>query len=266
MRPDSRLLRPDDLVVRGCQNEPPDRLLLSMREHYSSPRTADFWALSVAALPGADEAEIIRQAGHLRQSHYRVAKVGDLRRITLDAGIDLGGAVLSVVWEHAARGLVVTMEAPHLEVAAHIASAFGLPKPNPHHEPPQATGARRASAATAALYVDVNSVRDANQVGTTVAAAVAGFDSASLAPGARLWAIDADDNAGEAVVTERRGDWLRLRIDQSSWAPLTVLSGARRGRGPAPRRVMRRATPAPQRDRGAHRHAFALQSAGSTRR
>lgn len=232
-----------------------------MREYCRSPRTADLWALSVAALPGAAESEILHRAGHLRQSHYRVASVGDLRRISGDSDADLSDVVLSVVWEHGAHGLVVTMDPPPWEVATQIAAAFGPPKSNPRHQPPPSSGTRRTAAPAAAVYVDVNSIREASQVGTTVSAAVPGYDASLLTIGQQVWAVDADDNAGVAVVTERHGDWLRLRIDESTWAPLAVLSSASRGKGEARRRVVRRAVPATRRDRRAQRRSLGLRPA-----
>jgi hypothetical protein len=236
-----------------------------MREYYQSPRTPDVWALPVAAIPGASEGEILHAASHMRQSHYRLTTVGELRRITQDFRVALGDLIISIVWEPAARGLVVTMEPPPLEVATDIAAAFGAPKPNPYHEPSPSSGARHASSLAAVLYVDVNSVREASHVGTTVAAAAAGSDASGLAVGQHVWAVDADDNAGVAVVVERRRDWLRLRVDESTWAPFNALAGARQTGGQAGRRVLRRAAPRSDHDRRAHRRSVELQPAFRSR-
>lgn len=109
-----------------------------MREHYGNPATSRDWGLSVAASPGANEADLLRSARQIRQSHYRVALVAQIDDINTpwerlkDVGVD-GAVALHAKWDHNAHGLIVSLNEPTLEIAVAIAAAFGPPKVNPYY-------------------------------------------------------------------------------------------------------------------------------------
>lgn len=137
-------LKPEDIVIRGCQRERPERLIESMRQHYLSPALRTLWSggewgLSVAAFPNGTEASILKAARHMRQSHYRVAPAGAIREVgedLLDVPFDAMSShdVLRVVWDHNAHGLILNSREPTMELAAAIAEAFGAPRTNPYYE------------------------------------------------------------------------------------------------------------------------------------
>lgn len=138
MSPPRYTLSITDIVIRGCERELPARLLESMRAHYFLPSTPQEWGLSVASMPGATEAEILKAARQIRQSHYRVASVNDLWTLNPEtwsvpiaelAGLDY----VSAVWDHNAHALIVSRREPTLERAEAIAALFGEPKPNPYY-------------------------------------------------------------------------------------------------------------------------------------
>ena len=72
------------------------------------------------------------------------------------------------------------------------------------------------------FYVDVNSADKDGKVGTTLLAALDRFDveRRGLRIGAAVRAIDADDNVCAAMVVDRKGMWLELQLDESTWQPL----------------------------------------------
>ena len=119
-----------------------------MREHYLHPGTSAHWGLSVAASPGGSEAEILKAARHLRQSHYRVAVAAELHELsddilTIEADRIREAVLLSAVWDHNAHGLIVSAYEPTLEVASAISGVFGEPRVNPFHEERRQRHARR---------------------------------------------------------------------------------------------------------------------------
>ena len=121
-------LAPTDVILRGCRKDPLERLLASIRAHHESDRPrysyySEEWGLSVAAVPGADEAVVLRRATQLRQSHYRVGIVSYFR--------DLG---YEVVHEHQAHGLILFPGMLDIEDAAWIAATFGEPRENPYYQ------------------------------------------------------------------------------------------------------------------------------------
>lgn len=132
-------LSTDDVILRGCEKEPPARLLASMRAHFRHPQGRGEWGLSVATMPGADEHAIAKAARQLRQSHYRVASIRDLHAL---AGELVGMSDeqwdatnwLTVMWDHNAHGLIVARWEPTMELAAKIAAVFGAPCVNPYYE------------------------------------------------------------------------------------------------------------------------------------
>jgi hypothetical protein len=147
--PSRYTLTPSDLLIRGCEKERPERLLLSMREHHANPATKGEWGLSVAASPGADEAALLKTARQIRQSHYRVTVVADLRRLRTDPLPKPSDpawhtmVLLYAQWDHNAHGLIVSRNEPTLEVAAAIAALFGPPKVNPYYHERSRDRARR---------------------------------------------------------------------------------------------------------------------------
>ncbi len=137
-----------DVVLRGCGHEPPQRLLESMRAHFRLSPFPQEWGLSVASMPGGDEAQILKAGRQLRQSHYRVASVrqvqdllGDVLATTTDEWMKL--VHLSVVWDHNAHALLLASREPTLELATLIAGAFGPAKVNPYYEERRRTRASR---------------------------------------------------------------------------------------------------------------------------
>lgn len=137
-----------DLLIRGCEREKPERLLLSMREHHANPATTNEWGLSVAASPGADEQSLLKTARQIRQSHYRVAVVADLHELDeplpgLHDPSQRTAVSVHAKWDHNAHGLIVSLNEPTLEVATAIAGAFGEPKVNPFHEERSRSRVRR---------------------------------------------------------------------------------------------------------------------------
>lgn len=137
LTPPRYTLSRDDVVLRGCEREPPQRVLASMREHYLSPRTPAEWGLSVAAMPQASEKEILRNARQLRQSFYRVAQVGDIHDLSewdLESVEDMSLNDVSVSWDHNAHGLILSHMEPTMELAASICGLFGPPRANPFYE------------------------------------------------------------------------------------------------------------------------------------
>ncbi|MDQ1391744.1 MAG: hypothetical protein QOF30_721 [Acidimicrobiaceae bacterium] len=72
------------------------------------------------------------------------------------------------------------------------------------------------------FYVDVNAANEDGKVGTTLLAALDRFDveRRGLRIGAAVRAIDADDNVCAAMVVDRKGMWLELQLDESTWQPL----------------------------------------------
>ena len=77
------------------------------------------------------------------------------------------------------------------------------------------------------FYVDVNSANEDGKVGTTLLAALDRFDveRRGLRIGAAVRAIDADDNVCAAMVVDRKGMWLELQLDESTWQPLPSAAG-----------------------------------------
>lgn len=75
----------------------------------------------------------------------------------------------------------------------------------------------------AAFYVDANSAGESGQVGTTLDAAVEGYATTTVGVGQYVWAVDADNNACVALVTEVNGQWLELHMDESTWTPLLAV-------------------------------------------
>lgn len=139
-------------MIRGCQHEPPARLLESMRAHFRLPTTPAEWGLSVASMPSGTEAAILKAAGQLRQSHYRVASVEALSELSdpwvydtpfpdPDDAEAIAAYVrskpaqrLHVEWDHNAHALILASVEPTLELAGQIAELFGPPIPNPYYE------------------------------------------------------------------------------------------------------------------------------------
>lgn len=82
----------------------------------------------------------------------------------------------------------------------------------------------------AAFYVDVNAAGESGQVGTTLGAAVESVgDAKAVGVGQYVWAVDADDNACIALVTERQGEWFQLHMDETTWTPLKKVAVVRSG-------------------------------------
>lgn len=135
-----------DILLRGCEREPPQRLLGSMQEHYASLRTATEWGLSVAAMPSGSEADILKAARQIRQSHYRVTSVSVLDELSdrvIDE-VDWASVIwVHAVWDHNAHGLILSHNEPTMDLAASLAAAFGPPKVNPYYEERSRSRARR---------------------------------------------------------------------------------------------------------------------------
>lgn len=74
-----------------------------------------------------------------------------------------------------------------------------------------------------AFYVDVNAASESGQVPTTPDSTVDGLsvDDAAVKVGMYVLAVDADDNACVALVTDRGDGWLMLHMDESTWKPLS---------------------------------------------
>ena len=128
-----------DIVLRGCEREPPKRLLESMRAHRAAPNTPEEWGLSVASMPGHDEAAVLQAARQIRQSHYRVASVEAIHDMYGRAW-EVSSARwqrlnhLSVVWDHNAHALILSSQEPTLDLAIALAGLFGPPKVNPYYD------------------------------------------------------------------------------------------------------------------------------------
>jgi hypothetical protein len=203
-----------DVILRSCRKDPLERLLASIRAHHESDRPrysyhSNEWGLSVAAVPGADDADVLRRATQLRQSHYRVGTVSYFR--------DLG---CQVVHERQAHGLILFPAMLDIEDAAWIAATFGEPRENPYYQ--EGVRASLVGDKRVGFYVDVNSASEDGKVGTTLLAALDGFnvERRGLHIGAAVRAIDADDNVCAAMVVDRRGMWLGLQLNESTWQPL----------------------------------------------
>lgn len=77
----------------------------------------------------------------------------------------------------------------------------------------------------AAFYVDVNSAAENGEVGTTRRSAVAGYGHADeVTVGSYVWAVDADDNACEALVTGIEGEWLLLHMNEETWQSVASIT------------------------------------------
>lgn len=125
-----------------------------------------------------------------------------------------------MVHERQAHGLILFPGMLDIEDAAWIATTFGEPRENPYYQ--EGARASLVSEKPVGFYVDVNSADKDGKVGTTLLAALDEFDveRRGLHIGAAVRAIDADDNVCAAMVVNRKGMWLELQLDESTWQPL----------------------------------------------
>jgi hypothetical protein len=128
---DRATVDPASVVVRGGDMDD-EKLQRNAEEHHGHPRTKGEWALSVATIAGANEAEVVASAGSIRQRVYRVSTAG----VLADAGF-------AVVSDRSPHGLILLDGWPDGGTCERLRVLFSGDHVNPHYEERRRRGKQR---------------------------------------------------------------------------------------------------------------------------